>query len=395
MARRSVITTTFLTAALVAGCGGRATRSPPPPRGTSYETYLGKQPRPAPTAPAGTAELEAVRLHVIDVGQGSATLVETPCGAALIDTGGELNDDFDGVAALTRYLDAFFARRPDLRKRLALLVISHPHIDHTRGIATVLARYKVANVVDNGDVREEVGGFEQIALHEWLQRHPNVGHVDVAEDDIGDRGLTSPVIDPIGTCDGAAIDPVIRLLSGGRLGKEEVGHDPNDDSVVVRIDFGEASFLATGDIGRLGIAHLLKRFASNPALLDVDVLIVPHHGSKHSAARALTEKVSPELAIISAGPYDRSLGTQPEYTARAFGHPSKIIVDELAGAVTATRRPARVMVGLRGAWKATPSEWAPQVVDKAIYATSWDGDIVVTARANGWLEVTTSRPAAP
>jgi competence protein ComEC len=75
-----------------------------------------------------------LRLHLIDVGQGESILLEFSCGAALIDAGGESNEEFQSTDALLRYLDDFFERRHDLHKRLDLLVLSHPHIDHTRGV---------------------------------------------------------------------------------------------------------------------------------------------------------------------------------------------------------------------------------------------------------------------
>jgi len=59
-----------------------------------------------------------MRAHFINVGQADSTLLEFPCGAILVDTGAELNDDFDGVAALQAYLEAFFANRTDLKGRL-------------------------------------------------------------------------------------------------------------------------------------------------------------------------------------------------------------------------------------------------------------------------------------
>jgi competence protein ComEC len=396
---RVVTGVALLTALGVGACGAPPGERPPPPRGASYRDYLHSGDGPTPTRPTGTLELDSMRLHVIDVGQGLAALVELPCGAILVDTGGELNAQYDGVASLVRFLDGFFARRRDLDGRIALLVISHPHLDHTRGIAAVLERYRVGNVVDNGDVREAPGGVEQLALHAWLARHPEVGHEDVAADAVPVEGLSSPVIDPIGACEGSALDPTIRVLWGGPLGREEIGHDPNDDSVVVRVDLGEASFLLTGDLERLGIARVLDRFEKTP-LLDADVMVVPHHGSKHSTARALDVAVSPEVAIISAGPYARHLGGPEEYTAHVFGHPAKGAIDDLLapGAVHGRRpHPIRVKAGVRGAWKTTPSEFTDLTIDRAIYATSWDGTVSVRAWANGWLEVATTRaaPRAP
>jgi beta-lactamase superfamily II metal-dependent hydrolase len=91
-----------------------------------------------------------MRAHFIDVGQGDATLLEFPCGAILVDTGTEVNEDFDGVAALQAYLEAFFANRTDLHGRLTGLILTHAHIDHVNGVDMVLERFKPANVVTNG-----------------------------------------------------------------------------------------------------------------------------------------------------------------------------------------------------------------------------------------------------
>jgi len=49
---------------------------------------------------------------------------------------------------------------------------------------------------------------------------------------------------------------------------------------------------------------------------------------------------------------------------------------------------------VRGAWKEKKSEFAKRTIDRAIYSTGWDGTVVVTANARGWLEVTTSKTAA-
>ena len=48
---------------------------------------------------------ERLRMHVIDVGQGAATLFEFPCAAVLVDTGGESTADFDSTRKLKDYLE--------------------------------------------------------------------------------------------------------------------------------------------------------------------------------------------------------------------------------------------------------------------------------------------------
>ncbi len=369
--------------------------TPPPPRGETMEEYLRDPAPPRRGPPPGTRAGDTMRLHVIDVGQGAAQLLEFPCGAILVDTGGEKNRLFDGERALLAYLDRFFERRRDLQNTLALVVVTHPHIDHTRGLAAVLANYRVLNVVDNGDVREDEGGRPQLALHEWLGQHPQVGHLDLDRGEIDPReGATGPVIDPIGPCPASPVDPVVRGLWSSHLGREEVGHDPNNDSVVLRVDFGETSALLTGDIELLGIARLVEKYRASPQLLDADIYVVPHHGSRHSTTADLVARVSPEVAIISAGPYTRHLRTQEEYTARAFAHPHQIALDHLTarGAVSGRRpRPIQVWVGQRGAFKARPSVFEKRWVSAALYATGWDGTVVVAGNASGWIEVTTTR----
>src|SRR4051812_31578041 len=63
----------------------------------------------APTEPGskdGPTGAARMRVHLIDIGQGAATLLEFSCAAVLVDTGGETNEEFDSGAALRRYLDA-------------------------------------------------------------------------------------------------------------------------------------------------------------------------------------------------------------------------------------------------------------------------------------------------
>ena len=93
---------------------------------------------------------QTMRAHFLDVGQGSAAIIETECAAVLIDTGGELNNEFDSTQSLIDQIEDFFFGRPDLARTFQLFVLTHPHIDHTRGVNAVLEKYKVLNAVTNG-----------------------------------------------------------------------------------------------------------------------------------------------------------------------------------------------------------------------------------------------------
>src|SRR5436190_6084167 len=79
-----------------------------------------------------------MRVHLINVGQGCATLVEFPCAAILVDTGGETNPQYNSSEALKTYLDEFFSKRPDLNHTLQGVYLTHPHKDHTLGVPVIL-----------------------------------------------------------------------------------------------------------------------------------------------------------------------------------------------------------------------------------------------------------------
>jgi competence protein ComEC len=353
---------------LVAACGGSATRYRPPP-------------------PKDSGPIATMQAHFIDVGQGDATLLEFPCAAALIDTGGELDDSFDSVAALRSYLDAFFARRTDLAGTLDLLVLTHPHIDHVRGVPMVLERYKVKSVIDDGLERSS-GAAEVVQLHQWLRAHPEVKHEDIVAERTLPAGLTDDIIDPIRCPD---VDPTIRVLWGrvdadpgwapDYFGKNPYQND-NNHSVVVRVDFGRASFLFPGDLEEAAIADLVHDH-HDTGLLDVDVYKVGHHGSRNGTTAAELALMTPRLAVISMGPTTRHW----DWTAWQYGHPNRRAVELLEAKVEGRRAARDVQVGERR------QEFTPMHLGAAIYATGWDGTVVVEATTRGKVKVV--QPAAP
>lgn len=350
--------------------------------------------RPADTDPA-----DAMLLHFIDIGQGDATLLEFPCGAALVDTGGEKNELFDGEAALYAYLDAFFARRTDLDRTLDLLLVTHPHIDHNRGALGVLERYRVKAVVDNGadaphshdDGTEDPGATQQIAVHTWLKGHSETTrYLAVRAADIPEGGLTGPPIDTIGACAGAATDPKLTALWGAVTDQlSTYGENPNNHSVVLRVDYGKSSVLFTGDLELIGLSRLADRYEKRPDLLDVDIYQVGHHGSKNATIHYQMALMSPRVAVISMGPYERDI----PWTARKYGHPHIMALEHLLHpeyGVRGRRAPAQVWVGFRGAYKDKVTEiFQRRTIDRAVYATGWDGTTVIRAHSNGWLDVDT------
>ncbi len=312
-----------------------------------------------------------MRVHLIDVGQGAATLIEFSCAAMLVDTGGETNGQYDSTNKLMTYLEAFFQTRPDLHDTLALLVITHPHIDHDRGAPAVWNRFKVANVVTDG-MTNSSGGSQQAALLK-VARRDGVGLDTVEAARVPAGGLTDAVIDPIKCDDG---DPDIRVL-WGHVSPPDVSwsHEAlvnaNNHSVVTRVALGKTSILITGDLEKDGIKDLL---AHQGGALASSVYEVGHHGSYNATTKELLAAISPQMALIAMGPSSR----HETYSAWAFGHPREVTVELLEHAVTGKPRPTVTEPIADGA-----KRFSDRAVTAPIYATGWDGDVRVTMYAEG------------
>ena len=323
---------------------------------------------------------DILRVHFIDVDQGAATLLEFPCGAILVDAGGR------GAAAnahLIDYLDSFFARRSDLGGRLAALFITHAHFDHDSNLKKVSDRFRVGGFVYNGD--------SDVRLAAMVQRagaaQPPIPVVAVTDQQIqvsGGDGFSNAIVDPI---DCPAIDPEVRILAGGRQANPgwtmAEFQNPNNQSLVVRVDYGASSLLITGDLETPAIADLVGDYGGSRRL-DVDVFAVGHHGADNGTTGPMLEAVTPAIAVISVGDPDTA---GVPMSAFDHGHPRSGMIDILEGAISRRRTPAVDIMTFSG----QEGQPAARHVTDAIYATSRDGDVVVAADARGTLQVRTSR----
>lgn len=322
-----------------------------------------------------------MKMHVINVGQAEAVLLEFTHQAILVDAGSHRPEDADHLFA---YLDAFFQRRSDLNGTLHSVVVSHAHVDHTRNLKAVFERYNVQHFVEGG--ADQGSGINQIkAVRQMLAAEPaefhkisarNVRRVwfmrDWAAELLNDSGVE------------------VKFLSAGRKCNNQ-----NNASLVMRVEYKGKSFLLTGDAeendkeGRsLGCGGLLFRLmnarAAFPELLDVDVLKVAHHGSRNGTIEQLLAKVTPEYAVISAGD-NHLFQTRGSFSAWDHGHPNEQSVGRLEMSVARDRQPKTVTVMAK-----QESPLIDKLMTKAIYSTGWDGDIVFSVTAGGQLSVTVS-----
>jgi len=208
----------------------------------------------------------------------------------------------------------------------------------------------------------------------------DIGFEAVTTDEIGSAGFTNAVIDPV-NCTGT--NPVIKILWGASATNPGWSNtaflNANNHSLVIKIEYGTSSLLITGDLEEAAQRSLLAKY-NGTTLLDADVYLVGHHGSKNGTTQNLLDKITPQMALIGVG----DPGRKVIWTAWAFGHPNKGILDMLQNKLTATRTTIHVHAGT-GA-----KTFVPYTVSKAIYATGWDNNVVIEADTAGhWHKVET------
>ena len=225
-----------------------------------------------------------VEVRMLDVGEGSAALVRTPDGhAALIDAG----PDDAGVPEQLRALGV---------RRLDLVVISHPHADHFGGLVDLAASMPVGllvdAVVDGGTARGTEPPPSEAAAYFRLRSLLVEGGATYQQAQSGQTLRVGPV-EMLLLPPSEPLDPTTGAWEGERI---------NAASIAVVVRWNDLAILDPGDAEA---AELARRHAPR-----VDVLFVPHHGSRAGVTSRLLEAVSPALACISVG------------EGNTFGHPA-------------------------------------------------------------------------
>ena len=269
--------------------------------------------RALPPKPSGE-----VQIHVLDVGpvEGDSILIISPTGkSVLIDAG----DAGKGKVVLD-------ALKQSKIERLDYFIATHPHPDHIGGADEVLNAIKVGTVVDNG-VDLSTPAPSAPANNNRVKKPPptpakkKVKTVTSFYDEyaaaLKQNGAQHEKAEPGKKYDlgGGAFLTVLApsepFFTADQL--KAGGNEPNANSIVLRLDYGDFSMLFMGDAE----LQTEQRLLSKDLDLKAKIIKVAHHGSKYATTQDFLTRVQPEVAIISDGGWNR------------YGHPSQVTLDRI------------------------------------------------------------------
>jgi len=235
-----------------------------------------------------------LRVTVIDVGNGGASLLEFPRGYTLLIDGGGFADNsvFDvGEKVIAPLL---------WRKKICTvdtLILTHPNSDHLNGLIYIAEHFHVKNVWTNSEPRDTIGYalFMQVIRNRkiFFPAYPQIPRKQRI------NGVELNLLHP-------PADFLERRSS-------EKWRNLNNNSLVVQVTLGSTSLLFPGDIMAAAEKELVEVLG---AKLSSSVLIAPHHGSRTSSSRIFLDAVSPEVVIISSGENHRFQLPNPEVLNR-------------------------------------------------------------------------------
>jgi beta-lactamase superfamily II metal-dependent hydrolase len=232
-----------------------------------------------------TSSFGELIVYFIDVGQGDCILIQTPENYfVLIDAGSRsyANTVIDFLSHIPVFtIDAF--------------ILTHPHEDHIGGADEILYAFDVLSVYHPG-------------YHSESQTYQRF--INAAENE-GCPIYTDYELDP-GDYLNLGSFVTFQIL---HINKD--ASNANDAGIVLRVDYSLMSFLFTGDITGNGGDHVESDLVNNWNV-DVDVLKVAHHGSKHSSTNYFLAEATPTISVICVG------------AGNSYGHPHQEALTRLS-----------------------------------------------------------------
>jgi len=224
------------------------------------------------------------KITMLDVGQGDSFVLNYDNKCIIIDGGGNYDRDFGsdtGTYVLFPYLKYMGINYVDG------IFVTHMDVDHVKGIIEIIDCIDIGKIyISDDNTKNE--------LYNILKEKAHKKNIPVSE-------ISSKDSFNFGDIYVNCVYPF-----------EEVENHGNTSSIVLKICFGNNSFLFTGDIDK----ECEKKIIDSGADIRADVLKLSHHGSKYSNSDEFIDSVNPKIAIVSAGNF------------KIYGHPDKSTIDK-------------------------------------------------------------------
>jgi competence protein ComEC len=246
----------------------------------------------------------ALKVSVLNIGQGDSILIQGPTGRTVLVDGGPdksvLRDLSTELGPLNRHID--------------MVVETHPDADHITGLISVLQQYSVSYFMSPG-------------IPDSTQTSKTL--VQTVESTPGIKILTATRGMRIDLGGGAYAD----VLSPDRDMSRETA--TNDGSITMHVVYGSTSFMLTGDLPTTVEGWLLTEDAQDGEL-PTTVLKAGHHGSKFSTGTPWLDALNPQTVAISVGINNKYGHPAPDTLARIQTQGAKILETETEGTITFT-----------------------------------------------------------
>ena len=252
------------------------------------------------------------RVTVLDVGQGTASLLEFPRGPVmLIDAGG-----FSNVSAfdMGKMVVAPMLWQKKIRS-VDVLVLSHANSDHVNGMAFIAENFHVKTLWANTEPEDSAGYRRFMQVLEALRLFPEDFKTFARHHEI--NGVSLDIV-----------NPPPDFMEKRQM---EVWRDINNNSLAVHARFGTITLLFPGDIKSAAEKEMVAGYGDR---LQSRILIAPHHGSKSSNSEAFVEAVKPEIVIFTTGRNNRFNFPHPSVIKRYQNMGATLLNTAFSGAVS-------------------------------------------------------------
>ncbi len=229
----------------------------------------------------GVEHTDKLRVSFLDVGQGDAIFIQSPSGVEMLIDGGVTKKVLEEVSKKMSPFD----------NTISFVVATHPDLDHIGGLTDVVQRFNVNTFIHP---QVEHNAEVQNILFERIQEKNIQTHIARRGDvyDLG-SGVRVTVLFPYG---------------------DVTDVESNSASIVVKVDYGNTSFLLTGD-APVETEYILAGIDKEK--LKADVLKLGHHGSDTSTSETFLAFVQPEYSVVSAG------------KDNTYGHPHADVIERV------------------------------------------------------------------